>query len=109
MLDPRIYRTGLILAALALVVLGFSLRSAQPPLNPTIAPEAFNEQAVYATMQSLAAQHPDPAPGSASDDAIATDVAQKLTQYGFNRSTSTYSGRTVAGTVPLEDVVGIRQ
>ena len=46
MLDPRIYRTGLIVAALALVVLAFSLQNQQTALNPTLAPEAFNGQNV---------------------------------------------------------------
>ena len=62
MLDPRIYRTGLIVAALALVVLAFSLRDQQGALSPTLAPDAFNGQNVY--MRDPDARRPGPHPPS---------------------------------------------
>ena len=110
MLDPRVYRAGLIVAALALVVLGFSLRNPQGALAPTLAPEAFNGQNAYGTMQALAGsnQYPDRAPGSSGDDALATYVGEKLSQDQFTVSTDTFSGRTVMGTRTLENVIGVR-
>ena len=108
MLDPRIYRTGLIVAALALVVLAFSLQNQQTALNPTLAPEAFNGQNVAATMSSIAHDDPSRRPGSAGDDSLATQVKSTLDQYHFDTSVDTFQGRTVDGTVPLENVVGIR-
>jgi hypothetical protein len=108
MLDPRIYRTGLIVAALALVVLAFSLQNQQTALNPTLAPEAFNGQNVALTMSSIAQGDPSRRPGSAGDDSLATQVKSTLRQYRFDTTVDTFQGRTVDGTVPLENVVGVR-
>ncbi len=108
MLDPRIYRTGLIIAALALVVLAFSLTNQQTALSPTLAPEAFNGQNVSAAMSSIATGDPTRRPGSEGDQSLAVQVRATLSHYGFAPSTDTFTGRTVDGTVPLENVVGIR-
>ncbi|HEY2320245.1 MAG TPA: hypothetical protein VGH67_18200 [Solirubrobacteraceae bacterium] len=108
MLDPRIYRTGLIVAALALVVLAFSLRNQQAALNPTLAPEAFNGQNVATTMSSIAAGDPTRRPGSAGDYSLADEVKTAFGRYGFGPTTDTFRGRTVDGTETLENVVGVR-
>jgi hypothetical protein len=108
MLDPRIYRTGLIVAALALVVLAFSLQNQQTALNPTLAPEAFNGQNVAATMSSIAKGDPSRRPGSAGDDSLATQVSSTLKQHQFDTTVDTFRGRTVDGTATLENVVGVR-
>jgi hypothetical protein len=109
MLEPRVYRTGMIVAALALVVLGFSLRNQQGALAPTLPPEAFNGQNAYGTMERLASpsQYPDRAPGSNGDDALATYVAQKLAGDQFTVSTDTFSAHTVDGTRAIENVIGV--
>jgi hypothetical protein len=109
MLDPRVYRTGLIVAALGLVVLAFSLSNQQGALNPTLAPDAFNASNVFTTMNALAQQYPNRRPASTDDSNVATVVSNKLSSYGFAPTTSTFDGRTVDGTVPLENVVGTRQ
>ncbi|HWE08772.1 MAG TPA: hypothetical protein VG325_05435 [Solirubrobacteraceae bacterium] len=108
MLDPRIYRTGLIIAALALVVLAFSLRDQQGPMNPTLAPDAFNGHNVYSAMQILAGQDPIRRPGSYGDSALAAQVSATFDRYGFTPTTSTFRARTVDGTRTLENVVGVR-
>ncbi len=108
MLAPRIYRNGLIVAALALVVLAFSLRDQQGALSPTLAPDVFNGQNVYSTMSSVAAADPSRRPGSEGDDALATQVSNSLKSHGFAVSTDTFPGRTVDGTRTLENVIGIR-
>jgi hypothetical protein len=108
MLDPRIYRTGLIIAALALVVLAFSLSDQQPALSPTLAPSAFNGQNVYARIGSLAQADPSRRPGSNGDQSLAVTVRNTLQHYLFAPTTDTFMGRTVDGTVPLENVVGVR-
>jgi hypothetical protein len=108
MLDPRIYRTGLIIAALALVVLAFSLSDQQAALSPTLAPSAFNGQNVNATMTKIATLDPSRRPGSDGDKSLAVTVSNTLSQYGFEPTVDTFMGRTVDGTVPLENVVGIR-
>ena len=68
MLDPRIYRTGFVVVALALVVLAFSLQNQPGPASTTLAPEAFNGSSAYATMQRMAADAPQRRPGSIGDD-----------------------------------------
>jgi hypothetical protein len=108
MLDPRIYRTGLIVTALALVVLAFSLSDQPAALNPTLAPDAFNGHNVYTSIATLAAQDPSRRPGSDGDSSLATQVASTFGRNGFTPTTTTFSGRTVDGTRTLENVVGVR-
>jgi hypothetical protein len=108
MLDPRIYRTGLVVVALALIVLAFSFDDQQGALGTTLAPDAFNGQNAYNNMIAMAKNNPIRSPGSAGDDALATEVAQNFTQSGFNPSTTTFTGRTVNGPQTLENVVGVR-
>jgi hypothetical protein len=110
MLDPRVYRAGLIVAALALIVVAFSLRNQQGALTPTLAPDAFNGDNVYNEMQALAREYPDRAPGSQDDKLLATTVANTLGGHTdqFTVSTDTFSARTVDGTRTLENVVAVR-
>lgn len=106
MLDPRIYRTGLVLVLLAVVVLAFSLYDQQGPLGTTLAPDAFNGQNAYATMTSLARNYSDRRPGSAGDDDIATYVANAFAGNKLIVSSNTFTARTVDGTRTLETVTG---
>ena len=92
MLDPRIYRTGLIVVAVAVVVVAFSLDNQAAPLNATLTPDAFNGGTAYATMASLAAQYPDRAPGSRADTDIANYIQQSFEQAGLQVQ-RTASGR----------------
>ncbi len=106
MLDPRVYRTGLIVAALALVVLAFSLENPQGALSPSLAPTAFNAANVAATMRTIAAQEPARPPGSPGDGRLAASVATALRADGFSISQDTYAGQTVDGQRTLANVVG---
>ncbi len=108
MLDPRIYRTGLIAVALGAIVLAFSLTSQPGPASTTLAPEAFNGQNAYLTMLSLAQRYPDRQPGSTGDDDVATYVAKSLRGNGFAVTTTTNKARTALGTRTLETVTGVR-
>ena len=56
MLDPRIYRTGLVVVVLAVIVFAFSLEGQQGGLgmNTTLPPDAFNGLNAYHDMLSLA-------------------------------------------------------
>src|ERR1700737_2593413 len=60
-LNPRIYRTGLIAVAMAGVVFAFSLGHEQGPLTTTLVPDAFNPSGqgnpANATMDSLASMY----------------------------------------------------
>ncbi|MGH2914656.1 MAG: hypothetical protein ACRDMX_06690 [Solirubrobacteraceae bacterium] len=108
MLDPRIYRTGLIVAALALVVLAFSLSNQQPALGTTLSPAVFDGSNVVSTVGSIDAADPIRSPGSAGENALADQVVSKLGSYGFQVSTDTFSGVTVDGSRTLENVTGVR-
>lgn len=108
MLDPRIYRAGLLPVLLAVIVLAFSLSDQQGPLGTTLAPDAYSGGNAFATMNALAKRYPDRRPGSIADQQLAGDVAGRLQHDGFTVSTTTFLGRTVDGTRTLQNVVGIR-
>ena len=108
MLDPRIYRTGMILVALAVIVLAFSFSDQQGAAGTSLAPDAFNGQNAYSEMVSVAREDPVRRPGSDGDFALAAQVASSFRQDGFGVSTDTFKGTTVDGSKTLENVVGIR-
>ncbi len=108
MLDPRIYRTGLVVVAVAAVVLAFSLQNQPTGLSSSLAPDAFNGQNVYATMNTIAAGDPDRRPGSAGDYSLAAQVASSLRGNHFSVSTDTFTGASADGTRTLENVVAVR-
>ena len=108
MLDPRVYRAGFVAVAVAVVVLGFSLRNQQGPLTSSLAPDALNGQNSYSLTARLANDYPNRHPGSAGDDALAGYVAQTFGRYGFAVSTSTSLARTVDGSRTIETVSGTR-
>src|SRR5947209_2519261 len=107
MLDPRIYRTGLIGVALAVIVVAFSFGSQQGSLSTTLAPEAFNGGVAYSLTTRLASRYPDRRPGSPGDRALAGYVAGQLHHAGFTVSTDRFRGRTVDGSRSLETVTGV--
>jgi hypothetical protein len=108
MLDPRIYRTGLIAVAMAVIVFAFSLVDQQGPLAPALAPAAFSGQHAQAAMGTLAKRFPDRRPGSPGDNALASYIAGQLQADQFAVSTPTFTARTVNGTQALENVIGVR-
>jgi hypothetical protein len=108
MLDPRIYRTGFVAVALAVVVVAFSLLDQQGPLTASLAPDAFNGQNAYATMGSLAQNNPDRRPGSTGDEDVASYVSAKLASYGYQVDRHLFLARTVDGKRTLETVTGAR-
>ncbi len=108
MLDPRIYRSGLVVVALAVIVFAFSLRGAQGPVGTSLSPGAFNGQNAYATMTTLSQRYPDRRPGSAADDQIADSVARSLRGEGYSVSTQSFRARTVDGLRTLRNVIAVR-
>jgi hypothetical protein len=108
MLDPRIYRTGLVAVALAVIVLAFSLGDQQGPLTTTLAPEAFNGGHAYATMTRLAKEYPNRRPGSGADLAIAREVTRLMSVNGFFVSKSEFRAQTADGQQTLTNITGVR-
>jgi Peptidase family M28 len=106
MLDPRIYRTGLMVVVVTVIVVAFSLGNQASPLSTTLVPDAFNGEAAYTTMQSLARQYPDRPPGSDADGKIADFVAATLSHTGLAVQRSTFRAQTVDGPRTIENVIG---
>jgi hypothetical protein len=108
MLDPRIYRTGLVAVVLAVIVFAFSFQNQQGPLGATLASDAFNGQNAYRDTTNLSQHYRHRQAGSASDAAIAREVAQRLRLDDFNVSTQSFRAPTPSGTRTLENVIGVR-
>jgi hypothetical protein len=111
MLDPRIYRTGFIAVALAVIVFAFSLQNEQGAVPASLAPSQFSGGAAQTQMLTLAGRYPSRAPGSAADSAVAQNVETALDHAGpkhpFTVSTQFFSAETSAGTRTLETVTGL--
>jgi hypothetical protein len=107
MLDPRIYRMGLLPLVLAVIVLAFSLSDQQGAATSTLAPDAFNGGNAFAKLNAIARKYPSRRPGSPGDMALAASIADQL-RGNFSVSTDRFQGRTLDGTRPLENVVGLR-
>lgn len=80
MLDPRIYRAGLIPVLLALIVLAFSFRELPRGVTTTLAPDAFDGARAFGPrgLEGLARAYPRRPPGSDADAALARRVASSL-------------------------------
>ncbi len=108
MLDPRIYRTGLVAVVLAVIVFAFSFQDQQGSLGATLAPDAFNAQNAYRDAINLAQHYRHRQAGSASDDAIAAEIAQRLHANDFSVSNQSFQAPTPSGTRTLRNVIGVR-
>jgi hypothetical protein len=109
MLDPRIYRTGLVGIALAVIVLAFSLQDQPVAARATLAPDAYDGPYAYKLMGQLASSYPNRSPDSTSDRSLAGAVKKTLqTGNAFSVSDTTSSLRTAAGTRTVETVTGTR-
>src|ERR1700727_414156 len=110
MLDPRIYRAGLVVTALGLIVLAFSLANPPAGSRSTLAPGAFDGQSAYTSMRNLYQAYPSRQPGSSADDRLGHAVATALgsSEYGFSVTRERFTARTVDGTRRLTDVVATR-
>src|SRR5579859_4568121 len=106
MLDPRIYRTGLVAVALAVIVFAFSLESQPSGLGTTLAPDAFNPQNAQATLSWLARNYPSRHPGSPGDGQMADYVGASLSKVGYSVTRSSYSAQTPDGRRTLVNVTG---
>ena len=108
MIDPRIYRAGFIVVALAVIVVAFSLVDGQRAFGTSLAPDAFSGQNAYALTRALASANPERPPGGASDNDVATSVAGRLRSLGYRVNTDLFSAPTVSGTRTLENVIAVR-
>jgi hypothetical protein len=108
MLDPRIYRTGLIAVVLAVIVVAFSLENQSPALQTNLVPDAYSAQDAWALLGTMARSYPRRGPGSADDRKLAGYIASQLRQDSFTVSTDSFAAPTPAGRRRVENVVGMR-
>jgi len=107
-LDPRIYRAGLLPILFALVLVGFSLREPPRPLDTPLASDAFDGAAALRQLDALATAAPLRRPGSTGDRYVAGQVADGLRANGFRVGIRSLSAQTADGSRTLETVVGER-
>ncbi|MDX6698942.1 MAG: hypothetical protein QOE65_2339 [Solirubrobacteraceae bacterium] len=108
MLDPRVYRAGLLPALLALIVAAFSIQRPPAPLTATLPPDSFSGARAFNTLQGLRAQFPARRPGSDGDTALASRVGGDLRSAGFRVRVDRFEARTAAGQDELRNVIGTR-
>src|SRR5437764_1389921 len=96
----------MIIVALALIVVAFSLGSQPEPLAAPLVPDAFNGSGAYATMSSLATRFPDRTPGSAGDNHVADYLAAALRGDGLLLHRSAFTAQTVDGPRAIQTVTG---
>ncbi len=108
MLNPAIYRAGLIPALLAVIIAAFSLSEPPKGVTTILAPDAFNGPRAVAVLQDLVRAYPSRRPGSTGDDRLAGEVAQTLRRRGYAVGLRTFAADTVDGERTLKTVVARR-
>jgi hypothetical protein len=109
MLDPRIYRAGLVAVVLAVIVFAFALQGQAGPLTTTLAPDAFNGQNAYQNTVALANEFPRRPPGSAQDNALGRVIAARLRDDGYRVREQRFLAATPSGSRRLLNVIGVQQ
>ena len=117
-LDGRAYRAAFLPAFLMLFVVAFSLENRPSPATTRLAPEAFSAARTFGTgpaeppynsLLELAGSHPERAPGSPGDAAVADRVANAFATDGrFTVRRLRHEADTGRRRVTLETVVGVR-
>ena len=112
MVDPRIYRAGLLGVLFALVLLAFSVENRPRPLTTPIAPDAFaGDRAfdrAYGADEGLSDRFPDRRPGSAGDEGLADTIAAQMSDAGFRVRNVVREAETIDGRRPLRTVIAER-
>ena len=110
MVDPRIYRAGIALVVIGVIVFAFSLFGQPGATSTTLVPGGFFGGAVK-TARALAHDYPDRTPGSPGDVALARHLAAVLTSKrvpGFTVSTRSQVVETAVGHRSLKTVTATR-
>lgn len=108
MLDPRIYRAGLVPVLLAAIIAAFSIETPPRPLAAGLPPDSFSGERAYAGLRQLAARYPDRSPGGAGDAGLARLVSSALRGDGFGVTVRRFEARTARGRRELVTVTGRR-
>jgi hypothetical protein len=109
MLDPRIYRTAFVPVLLAILVVAFSLEARPRAIGTTLAPDAFDGAAAFATLGDYAKGFPVRRPGERDDALLAERIARDLDVLGPGTvRTFRDAGQTIDGEQELATVVATR-
>lgn len=107
-LEPRLYRVGLLPVALVLMVVAFSLQEPPRSVRTTLAPDAFDGARAMAELERLVGAFPSRRPGDVGDDQLAARVRDDFRGAGFTVRETVHAGRTIEGTRDLRLVIGER-
>jgi len=110
MVAPRIYRAGLGLVLIAVIVFAFSLQGQPGGATTTLAPGPYFTSTAQTT-RALARDYPDRTPGGVGDQSLAEHVAAVLSSPkfpGFSVSTRSQIADTAVGSRALETVTAYR-
>ncbi len=108
MLNPKVYRAAFIPVVFALIVAGFSFGKQPVALDTTFAPDAFNGQRATTTLDTLVRDFPSRPPGSASDNRLASRMADEFASADFSVSRRSFTGRTAIGKKKLRNIIATR-
>lgn len=105
MIEPRVYRAAFLPAVLAFVLAMFSLEPQPPAAEIDLAADVlFQGDSAAETAARIARRHPDRAPGSPGNAAVAELVATGFEQRGFDVEVDEFSARGRE----LRNVIGTR-
>jgi hypothetical protein len=112
-LDLRLYRLTLLPFAVLLIIAAFSLHAAPGSPSPAPPAQTFDATTAASAMQALTASYPDRSPGSASDDALAAELARQGGKYtlagpGVSVRVVNSSVETTSGAVSVRTVLASR-
>ncbi len=111
MVDPRIYRAGLLPVLLAFVLLAFSVENRPRPLTTPIAPDAFAGDRAFDRAygdRGLSDRFPNRRPGSAGDAGLADTIAAQMEEAGFRVRSVVRDAETIDGRRALRTVIAER-
>src|SRR4051812_21076546 len=109
MLDPRLYRVAFVPVLLALLVAAFSLQDRARAIGTTLAPDAFDGVRAADTLDNLVDRYPNRRAGSAEDERMAHDIADRLRDLVPGTvEEHRYRGDTIDGKRDLVNVVATR-
>lgn len=109
MLDQRIYRAAFVPLLLAVLVAAFSLGPRDRPVRTTLAPDAFDGGAAFASLSDWTRRFPVRRPGDQGDEALAREVARDLAVLGPGAvSTVRSRAQTIDGEQDITTVLATR-
>jgi Peptidase family M28 len=106
MLDPRIYRAGLVPIVLAVIVAAFALNDRPRPIGTTLEPDAFSGARAGQDLDGWARRFPDRRAGDTGDAQLAATLARAFRRLGsYQVSAPSFRAETADGKRQLTTVI----